>query len=380
MRTVLSRRSFFQAFRWIALGFGIPLLVVSVLRGRLLIAGFLVVLAIVAHSSARLTFRGRPRAAAALVSIVTGIAVYATVWSGDGMSGSAATYLTIVPLVATVAGGSRIGAVTLGVVLMSMLALMAWDDRTAPVVAEWSQIAHLTASRGVLVALCGTLAILLVRSADALNHDLDGSRAQAQAANAAKSRLLAHCSHDLRTPIHAVQGYTALLAEDAYLAGRHEELTDLARVDTASHHLLTVIEQVLAMARLEHAPSPRTPEDVDVVALLEEFDHPCISTTIDPLPFVPRTDVVALRLLLAQLTHHLVDLSCETAVIRVGPSGERQMRISAMCPGADCDVSRDPFEPFRHGGLELALCEQLAISLAGTARADTEGVHFEIPV
>ncbi|MEM6931641.1 MAG: hypothetical protein AAF602_32220, partial [Myxococcota bacterium] len=148
MKTVdVARTRFLGAFRWIALIFGVPLLVANLASGRLLTAGFLVVLAAVSQVSAWLASRGRAPAGAALATLLTGIAVYAAVIGGDGMSGSAATYLTIVPLVATVAGGRRMGAVTLVTVLLSMLVLDVTDPRPAPPLIGTAELVHLAASR-----------------------------------------------------------------------------------------------------------------------------------------------------------------------------------------------------------------------------------------
>lgn len=273
------------------------------------------------------------------------------------------------------------GAVTLAVVLLSMLALDAMDPRPAPRIVDTAELVHLAASRAVLVGFVGTLAILLVQSSDALNRQLDDSRAQANAANAAKSRLLAHCSHDLRTPINAVRGYTALLAEEAFVEGRVEELVDLARVDIASQDLLRVIDQVLALARLEHAPGHRPAEPLDVAMMVDALGHPCISVDIDAVPFVPKLDIAAFRRLLGHLADHLGRAATGTSHIHVFSPRARLLRVSASPPedvGTD-DGSADPFEPFRYGGLELTMCAQLAQSMGGVAYADASGLHFDVP-
>ncbi|GJG89578.1 hypothetical protein tb265_47590 [Gemmatimonadetes bacterium T265] len=95
-----------------------------------------------------------------------------------------------------------------------------------------------------------------------------GARAEAEAANAAKSQFLANMSHELRTPLNAIGGYTQLVE-----LGIHGPVTDaqrqaLGRVQAAQGHLLGLINDVLNYAKLEGGRVEYHLEAVDVRAVV----------------------------------------------------------------------------------------------------------------
>lgn len=82
---------------------------------------------------------------------------------------------------------------------------------------------------------------------------LDNARLyrEAQEANQAKADFLAVMSHELRTPLNAIMGYTDLL--DAEVSGplTERQRSQIGRVRTSARHLLQLIEEILAFARME---------------------------------------------------------------------------------------------------------------------------------
>ncbi len=73
----------------------------------------------------------------------------------------------------------------------------------------------------------------------------------AQAASRAKSAFLANMSHELRTPLNAIIGYSEMLKEDADAQGVSACIPDLKRIHSAGTHLLSMINNVLDLSKIE---------------------------------------------------------------------------------------------------------------------------------
>jgi signal transduction histidine kinase/DNA-binding response OmpR family regulator len=73
----------------------------------------------------------------------------------------------------------------------------------------------------------------------------------ADAANQAKSAFLANMSHELRTPMNAILGYSEMLLEEAEGEGRTDEAVDLKKIHSAGKHLLSLINSVLDLSKIE---------------------------------------------------------------------------------------------------------------------------------
>jgi len=101
-------------------------------------------------------------------------------------------------------------------------------------------------------ALAAVNAALRLRSEELERAESEAERARqtAEEANASKSTFLAHMSHELRTPLNAIFGYCELLHEE--LAARGDELLDdIIRVERASSHLLSLINDLLDLSKIE---------------------------------------------------------------------------------------------------------------------------------
>jgi len=90
---------------------------------------------------------------------------------------------------------------------------------------------------------------------------IENARAEAERANAAKSRFLATMSHELRTPLNAIIGFSDMLKKESALmldAPRRSEYAGL--INDSGHHLLAVINGILDMSKIETDNFEITPE------------------------------------------------------------------------------------------------------------------------
>jgi len=84
----------------------------------------------------------------------------------------------------------------------------------------------------------------------------------------AKSQFLFNMSHDIRTPMNAIIGYTTLARQENDPAVLHDYL---GKIDTSSHHLLTLINDILEMSRIESGTIELEFVPTDLPALFEEI-------------------------------------------------------------------------------------------------------------
>lgn len=77
-------------------------------------------------------------------------------------------------------------------------------------------------------------------------------------------------SHELRTPLNAILGYSELLEEEAMDAGQSAILPDLKRIKSAGRHLLSLINNILDLSKIEAGKMEITPEHAELSTIIAE--------------------------------------------------------------------------------------------------------------
>jgi len=109
----------------------------------------------------------------------------------------------------------------------------------------------------------------LQESYSGLERKVEERTQQLEIASRHKSAFLANMSHELRTPLNAIIGYSELLAEDAAAQSNTEVLADLNKIRGAGKHLLSLIDDVLDLSKIEAGKMQLAPTDFDLRGLVD---------------------------------------------------------------------------------------------------------------
>jgi len=241
----------------------------------------------------------------------------------------------------------------------------------------------------LLVAMAGQQRKLRFR----LNNtaiELGRARDEALAASEAKSRFLAVMSHELRTPLNAVIGYAELLQDEMEVLGKKEYIRDLDRIHASGHHLLTLLNDLLDMARIESGKLEITMEDVEAGELIVEtvksvaplLADKSVVLRSEACPGTVRADRTRLRQVLLNLLFNAIKFTSEGGITlrceRITNSGTKYIRfdVSDTGPGIAPEEMPKLFRNFsqldssstrKYGGagLGLAISRELCEAMGG---------------
>ena len=213
------------------------------------------------------------------------------------------------------------------------------------------------------------------------NSELELAIEEARAANRAKSAFLSSMSHELRTPLNAILGFAQILTSEAL------PTTDAQKKEFASHilksgrHLLTLINEILDLAKVESGTIPLSMEPVALGEILEEC-----RTMIEPLAAgrgirmlfpeqvgaVLLADRTRLKQVLLNLLSNAVKYNRDSGavVLDCGEPAPGRLRIAVRDTGMGLrpDQLDGLFQPFNRLGQEAGAQEGTGIGLVVTRR------------
>ena len=122
------------------------------------------------------------------------------------------------------------------------------------------------------IALLQTFAaqsVLAIQNAR-LFHEIEDKSRQLAETSENKSQFLSSMSHELRTPLNAIIGLTEMMVTNATRFGTEKALEPLRRVNAAGTHLLSLINEILDLSKIEAGKLELNPEPVNLTRLIDE--------------------------------------------------------------------------------------------------------------
>ncbi|MGK3990342.1 AAA family ATPase [Sorangium sp. So ce136] len=244
--------------------------------------------------------------------------------------------------------------------------------------------------------------------------ELKAAKEAADAASRAKSDFLASMSHELRTPLNGILGYAQILERLEGLSPRHLRAVQI--IQSSGEHLLTLINDVLDLAKIEAGKLTLSPDEVHFPSFVQAVLGICqVRAEAKGLTFLFEQEGAALGAVIAdqkRLTQVLLNLLGNAikftergrVVLRVAaseaPGGPLsgaprpvRFRVEDTGPGIAPEHLERIFEPFEQvptggapvegTGLGLAITRRIVDHMGGTLRVDSqpgEGSVFEVEV
>lgn len=214
-------------------------------------------------------------------------------------------------------------------------------------------------------------------------------RQENDGAMSAKDQALATLAHDIRTPLGSIEAYSALIEDEVYGPINDRQREALGRIRLSGRHLLSLLENVMEMARLNAGVLHVGSEPVCLSTVAREAVHMLLPQAdaklqtlemIDPADVTVTADHGRVRQILINLIGNAVKFTPEngTVRVRVDASGAgremAEIQVADSGPGISPEERRAIFEPYYRSeqtaklpgvGLGLAISHALAREMNG---------------
>lgn len=266
-------------------------------------------------------------------------------------------------------------------------------------VAVATRQASTPADETLLSALADQAAVALenARLGGEVRLEMEERLRVSEGATSAKDRALATLAHDIRTPLGAMDGYCALLQDEIYGPVNDRQREALGRVRMSGQHLLSLLDNVMEMARLGAGVLRVEAEPVRLADVAREAVHmlvPAADAKLQTLRLGSRADVTVtadharVRQVLANLIGNAVKFTPADGSVTVGTvrrvvDGHTcgEIRVSDTGPGIADAERASIFEPYYRSegtaglpgvGLGLAISHALVKQMGGELEVESE--------
>ncbi|MGK7900773.1 MAG: ATP-binding protein [Hormoscilla sp.] len=168
-----------------------------------------------------------------------------------------------------------------------------------------------------------------------IEAELVNAKEAAEAANKTKSAFLANMSHELRTPMNAILGFTQLMTRSQNLSPENQE--NLGIISRSGEHLLTLINNVLDLSKIEAGRTTLNESNFDLYRLMDDLEEmfqfkaddqrlQLLFDRTDEVPQYVRTDKVKLRQVLINLLNNAIKFTESGGVsVRMGIANSQSL-------------------------------------------------------
>ncbi len=240
-----------------------------------------------------------------------------------------------------------------------------------------------------------------------MQKDMQIKMEKARSASEAKSDFLAKISHELRTPLNAIIGYSEMLMEDASDEGLDVFVEDLDKIHSSGTHLLTLINDLLDISKIEAGKMELHLEDFklkDLISLIEATTKPLLDKNsnkfvvkIDKSIETMKNDETKLKQVLLNMISNSSKFTKEgtiSLIISEEVKNRIKFELSDTGIGMTENQLKNVFEEFTQAetstskdyggtGLGLPICKKITELMGGKIEVQSkigEGTTFSITI